>query len=831
MLKKSRVSENFLKHLSLLCVCAGIFFSCSPQCASADSINIPLDQFYIGDPAVLYPPLLWPNAAPSAPPAELGISYSSIGAKDGVNLGGSAIIISNSTITPGQNVELSFGVNKGTQILSNPNFSFSIVVTYDPGSTAVCYVFDPSLNGTFEPITLDGSRVIQETNIGDLECTFTGLQNTVVFQSISFNTNTPQPSPTPSLSIPSNSVIVTQAVNNFILPGQSNITLVQGKSAAILVPLAITSPIPNDQTPVTIVATMPDGTTATSSPIPMASIGPTTGPVFTQATIIPVPVNSSGSGLIKLKASASDAISGNTSISIVAKQTNPLTLVYFPMTGSSGPISQGDFATHVSQSNLLIQGMYPLAENGIITSSQGPLTTAALANNSAGAGIAAINDDLAELQFEATIANPGVQSAIGIVPSNYFSDRGKPATLGTVPQLGMPPYRGLPALITEGYWAATAHEVSHNFGLEHVAGDPLVNGFWVDQNNPVNGWGDLLASGNPLLFNALSSIWISSNEYSHIFSAQLVNPSDPQVVTIAGFLSKTGAVTLKPIFYLSNGLATPKDSTADGTITALDSNNDVLAQSSFFSSFNLEDDDGNLTPVDSSFFLVQLPFSQGATSVQIAEAGKVVSTIDPNSQLLVDTIQEIPSTSFVGNAKLQALLLLDQAKGIESFLALCKKIQNDRYHDNWAEIACTDGGEQLVLALRAEINKDLNDSTITTSPLQLTKSGILKTVDFVALQLLGNPTIQAAGHAFTIKVLPDDSRGVLSVSVASQGTYGSVVINSNGSITYKPNSTKPELDSFTITIQDTDGATVTKTVSIIGPCLNDSMFSRWANRF
>ena len=110
-------------------MCAQVFFIWLPQSASADSTNIPLDQFYIGDPSITYPPLLWPNGTPSAPPAELGISYSSIGAKDGVNLGGSAIIISNSTITPGQNVELSFGVNKGTQIYSNPNFSFSIIVT------------------------------------------------------------------------------------------------------------------------------------------------------------------------------------------------------------------------------------------------------------------------------------------------------------------------------------------------------------------------------------------------------------------------------------------------------------------------------------------------------------------------------------------------------------------------------------------------------------------------------------------------------------------------------------------------------------------------------
>lgn len=71
---------------------------------------------------------------------------------------------------------------------------------------------------------------------------------------------------------------------------------------------------------------------------------------------------------------------------------------------------------------------------------------------------------------------------------------------------------------------------------------------------------------------------------------------------------------------------------------------------------------------------------------------------------------------------------------------MCQQIKTDKAHDdNWSKIACTDGVEQLVLALRSEINNDLNDFTVTTSALQMTKSDVLSTVDFVALQLLGNP--------------------------------------------------------------------------------------------
>jgi predicted RNA-binding protein with TRAM domain len=108
---------------------------------------------------------------------------------------------------------------------------------------------------------------------------------------------------------------------------------------------------------------------------------------------------------------------------------------------------------------------------------------------------------------------------------------------------------------------------------------------------------------------------------------------------------------------------------------------------------------------------------------------------------------------------------------------------------------------------------------------------VLSSVDFVALNLLGNPNIQASGRQVTIKVLPDESRGILSIVSVTQGKDGAVSITREGFVVYTPDTKKVEADNFTVTVQDIEGATVTKTISILGPCLGDSLINRWMNRF
>lgn len=80
-------------------------------------------------------------------------------------------------------------------------------------------------------------------------------------------------------------------------------------------------------------------------------------------------------------------------------------------------------------------------------------------------------------------------------------------------------------------------------------------------------------------------------------------------------------------------------------------------------------------------------------------------------------------------------------------------------------------------------------------------------------------------NAVTIPVLTNDSDvdgDTLTVSSVTQGTNGSVTINSNGTVTYTPNANFNGSDSFTYTISDGNGGTATATVNVTVNAVNDA---------
>jgi autotransporter-associated beta strand protein/VCBS repeat-containing protein len=69
---------------------------------------------------------------------------------------------------------------------------------------------------------------------------------------------------------------------------------------------------------------------------------------------------------------------------------------------------------------------------------------------------------------------------------------------------------------------------------------------------------------------------------------------------------------------------------------------------------------------------------------------------------------------------------------------------------------------------------------------------------------------------------PANENQALTVIVVTQGTNGSVTNNNDGTVTYTPNGNFNGTDSYTYTIQDSDGATDTATVSITINPVNDA---------
>jgi hypothetical protein len=588
-------------------------------------------------------------------------------------------------------------------------------------------------------ITHDPSGTLSST--GEADCFFSQAVD-VTLTSVTVDPTpstspSPSPSPSPTLSINQNSVVITQAVNNFTLSGQTNVTLVQGKSAAIIVPLGVLNPNPNDQTPVTVVATMPDGTTATSSPIPMASIGPNA-----HATITPISISASDSGNITLQASASDAMSGSASVPIMVKQTNPLGIVYVPFvdtncTGTHPPANCVENlrkpAVHKSESDAFIQNTYPIA-SGQVTSTM----VSSNSTTSSLSGTLGVDADILSVALTRTISNSSARNGVGIVPSNangssssgYFSyhypgANTHGATIGVSIGSQTSPIYQLPyalfpyaSLVEEGWWPVTAHEIAHTFGASDTSGSVISNGFNVQAGTsiPSNIPGaptvlDFMgASGTEppfSFFQTVSNAWITPSTYGNIFSGDLTNPSDPQVLVLSGIISQNGTITLNPAYFLSAGYTTSYSALANGVVNSLGSTGAVLSQSSFLdaSQLLLMTDDGRTLPLTETPFLVQVPFSQNIETLQIVQDGKTITSLNPNSQLLVDAFKEIPSTSFIKNPTRGERDLLKTAEFIESSLKFCQSITSDKNHDNWLKIACTDGIEEMVLALRQAVDK------------------------------------------------------------------------------------------------------------------------------
>lgn len=137
------------------------------------------------------------------------------------------------------------------------------------------------------------------------------------------------------------------------------------------------------------------------------------------------------------------------------------------------------------------------------------------------------------------------------------------------------------------------------------------------------------------------------------------------------------------------------------------------------------------------------------------------------------------------------------------------------------KVECISGALRLLAQLRERVERELNSSTETTSPLQLTKPQVLSIVDFVVLQTIPSRTVRAKTHAFRIRVIPEDLSQVITISSATQGTHGSVEILKDGRLLYTPELRARQADTFTLTLLDPEGAFATETISIVVPPKDD----------
>jgi hypothetical protein len=498
-------------------------------------------------------------------------------------------------------------------------------------------------------------------------------------------------------------------------------------------------------------------------------------------------------------------------------------------------------------SDTFIQDTYPVAD-AMVTGSKWPGVPLSASTLS---GQDSIVSDILEVAQVQAIQLPSARNGIGIVPSDpdgtsnsgYFSSRDPGhGTHGAslVPKVfGQPisvllPFYPRASLVEEGWWPVTAHEIAHTFGVADSAGALVLNGFNVRLDQPIQVKAEATdfmgPRGSQPYFQSLAGAWITSSSYGVIFEGDLVNPADPQVLLLSGIITGAGQLQMNPSHLLDAGEATPFSSLANGEITASNGLDEIVFQGSFLDASQLEllTDSQVSIPVQSTPFLVNIPFSGEISAVEIKQGGVVVGHINPVGELLVSAINAIPVKDFRRDPTHARNSLLNRAHRIEEVLNGCRTTKLNGDHDNWSRIDCTDPAEELLLELRRKVLQTVDDTTTDLEPLQLTRAQVLLTVDFLGLQLLGSPIVTRPERKVRIKIIPEAGKDIFAITSVTQGSYGSVTADGNGFVTYTVEGADLA-DKFSVTIEDIDGTSVTKFISVVPGGLSDS--ERWQYRF
>jgi hypothetical protein len=523
------------------------------------------------------------------------------------------------------------------------------------------------------------------------------------------------------------------------------VDLVRGKSTAAIFDVSVSNGSASDTTPVTITIDLGDGSTPVTYPTSL-TIGQIVSSVSNQdgmpslkstktikfSTPSLVPSVAGGPYSVTFKASASGITNATATMQARVKETNSLGIVYSTISSPSlyGQVSFDAASAHLAQSDEFMQGAFPLSEGGIkgIPASNLPNSFGEISGSILIPLSLAAPNDIISVCLQRTLVNRSARNGIGIVPSGpngYFQYHADPdargiSYLAQLSNVGLSQLIPGCSLVADGYYVTTAHEIGHTFGLLDLSDDNLLTEYWVNRNIFGKASVGLMGPANGDHQNTINLDWISANEYATIFQGLLVNKTDPQIMIISGTIDKGGKVSLQPTYYFPDGFATPFESTADGVVNAVAPDGSILAQASFVSSYDLVTNSGKDIPTNLAAFIVQLPMPQGVGSVQVVQNGKILSTFNPNAQLLKDAINAIPDQGFDKNPSQRRNALLNK---VNAFIKSLGQSPN----------------QGAINMLQNDIRKSVNDWVLdnysVSSSLQLQKNQILTTIDAILAQL------------------------------------------------------------------------------------------------
>ncbi len=340
---------------------------------------------------------------------------------------------------------------------------------------------------------------------------------------------------------------------------------------------------------------------------------------------------------------------------------NPISIGYAPIHYAPPVGSPADPSANILNAKPFMQKIYPVSEKGIVYVPRGAMTLMQDINDEG------VNDQLLEsLAAVLKISSPPRPDHIfGWLPSLAYQRNGRADNPGVAAF-------GNDTLDPDMWRRTFAHEIGHNFGLNHPPkGNPLTtNGdHWFDVYDRVikpgldSFGGELLDVMVPQRLE--SEAWISPTNYNTLMDALCsaatssapTRPSQAQAsdnLVISGIIKNATPITgaLDPIFRLSTVATSTLPVGSQYCVNLEDSTGTMLSSYCFNESF--EDDSD--TPADGAGFSMVVPYPTGLNRVDlIKNPGEIVLSSQVHSANTINVTVTYPSVAGLVLSGIQAI--------------------------------------------------------------------------------------------------------------------------------------------------------------------------------
>lgn len=316
----------------------------------------------------------------------------------------------------------------------------------------------------------------------------------------------------------------------------------------------------------------------------------------------------------------------------------------------------------ISDANKLIQNIFPIPNNGVITS---PTIYNYDNGDSLLSDIWAVWVKSWDWNFKRTI---------GLVADGYFNHYGYTDTVG------MEWSNNLPVLSSIGLPENIAHEIGHTFGFGEGYTTKIVNGISVLDSPGANVFGYNIEEKKEInareIMGASGSnkYWISYEHWIDLIQKLKISTPDPELLLIGATIRKDGSLTLLP-WFVTEGIPRPI-SYGNYTILLKDEKGEIIENTAFDVKFTVFNENLGKQDIDEDLITLAIPYTMAASTVEIIGPDSTVLTIiDPAKKTIHDGFDSIQDSCFAGD-------VTESRNAITALLSQFDSLLSEKkYHD------------------------------------------------------------------------------------------------------------------------------------------------------